>query len=79
MDVMWFNGNCVMLKYDIVHVGDGCDVVQWQLCNAAVDTNDLELIDEISSKDTENVLASDVTYKQKCFLLGFLPTSLNKK
>ena len=61
-----------LLKYDIVPVGDGCDVVQCQLCNAAVDTNDLELIDKISLQDTENVLESDVTYKQKLvFLAGF--------
>ena len=33
------------------------------MCNAAVDTNDLGLIDGISLKDTENVLASDVTDK----------------
>ena len=52
-----------LLKYDIVPVGDGCDVVQ--CCNAAVDTNDLELIDKISLKDTDKVLASDVTDKQK--------------
>ena len=58
---MW----CVMLQYDIVGgrggEGRGVDVV----CTAAVDTNDLELIDEISLKGTENVLSSDVTYKQK--------------
>ena len=54
-----------LLKYDIAPVGDGCDAVQCQLCNAAVDTNDLELIYAISLEDTENVLESDVTYKQK--------------
>ena len=61
-----------LLKYDIVPVGDGCDVDQCQFCNAAVDMNDLKLINEISLKDTENVLESDVTYKQKLvFLAGF--------
>ena len=69
---MRFNVNCVMLQYDIVTVGDGCDEVQCQLCNVAVDTNDLELIDEISLKGTGNVLDSEVTYKQKLkFLAGF--------
>ena len=61
-----------LLKYDIVPVSDGCDVVQCQLCNVAVDTNVLKLIDEISLEDMENVLESDVTYKQKLvFLAGF--------
>ena len=70
----------ICIKYDIDPVGDGCDVVQCQLCYAAVDTNDLELIDEISLKGTENVLESDVTYKQKLvFLAGFFAHNFEQK
>ena len=62
-----------LLKYDIVPGGEGCGVVECNLCNAAADDKDLEIIEEIFLKETETWLGSNDTYKQKLvFPVGFI-------
>ena len=58
-----------LLKYEIIPEGEVC-VADCALCGSVADSSDLELIDETSVKDTEALLESNDTLKQKVVYIG---------
>ena len=67
-----------LLKFEIIPEGETC-IVDCVLCHSVADVCDLEIIDEISVKDTEILIESNDTVKQKVvYLGGFLAHKLNQ-
>ena len=58
-----------LLKYEIIPEGEVC-VADCALCDSVADSSDLELIDETSVKDSEALLESKDTLKQKVVYIG---------
>ena len=67
-----------LLKFEIIPEGETC-TVDCVLYDSVGDVCDLEIIDEISVKDTEILIESNNTVKQKVvYLGGFLAHKFNQ-
>ena len=67
-----------LLKFEIIPEGETC-IVDSVLCDSVADVCDLEIIGEISVKDTEILIESNDTVKQKVvYLDGFLAHKFNQ-